>query len=67
MGVQGKEPPVAEGEQSKQYLVDCEVCPFEQMAEGRDKAKQVGTHHRLETGHELVAVEFPRSIGRSQL
>ncbi|WP_408958027.1 hypothetical protein [Natrinema sp. 74] len=45
----------------KRFLVQCDGCSFERPADGREEATQVGTDHRRETGHELVAVELPPS------
>lgn len=50
------------GGDTKRFLVDCNVCSYERAATGRDEATQIGTDHRKETGHELVAVELPPSI-----
>jgi len=56
-----KEQAPGQGE-SRRFLVKCDGCSFEQSAEGRDEATEVGDGHRRETGHELVAVEFPPSV-----
>ncbi|SEP84596.1 hypothetical protein [Natrinema salaciae] len=47
------------GGEGKRYLVDCNGCSYERAATGRDEATRIGTDHRRETGHELVAIELP--------
>ncbi|WP_254764698.1 hypothetical protein [Natrinema marinum] len=46
---------------AKRFLVQCDGCSFERSADGREEATRIGTHHRRETGHEIVAVELPPS------
>lgn len=58
----GKAPDAGE---TRRYLVECDGCEFERTVEGRDGVTRVGNAHRRETGHELVAVELPRSVGSS--
>lgn len=45
----------------KRYFVQCDDCAFEVAAEGLTEAKSIGTEHRQETKHDIVAVEAPRS------
>lgn len=47
--------------ETKRFLVDCDCCSYERSVDDRDEAMRIGTDHRLETGHEVVAVELPRS------
>lgn len=47
---------------TKRFFVKCDGCSFEQRVTGRDEATQIGTAHRHETGHDLVAVEVPPSF-----
>ncbi|WP_222918753.1 hypothetical protein [Natrinema sp. SYSU A 869] len=49
--------------ETKQFLVECDGCSYERPADGRDEATRIGTDHRQETGHDLVAIELPPSIG----
>lgn len=51
------------GGKTRQYLVKCEGCSFEHPTDERDDAARIGTDHHRETGHEVVAVEVPPSIG----
>lgn len=60
MGTTGKAPEQGE---STPYLVKCDVCSFERTVDGRDEATRVGNDHRRETGHDIVALEVPPSIG----
>ncbi|WP_226007012.1 hypothetical protein [Natrinema salinisoli] len=55
-----KETAPARGE-TKRFLVECDGCSYERSADGRDEAMRIGTDHRLETGHEPIAVELPPS------
>ena len=48
-------------EETKRFLVECDVCSYERSADGRDEATRIGNAHRRETGHELVALELPPS------
>jgi hypothetical protein len=59
-----KEQAPGQGE-TRRFLVKCDGCSFERPAEGRDEATEIGDGHRRETGHELVAVEFPPAAGSS--
>ena len=59
-----KEQAPGQGE-TRRFLVKCDGCSFERPADGRDKATEIGNGHRQETGHELVAVEFPASVTSS--
>lgn len=60
MVARGKAPDRGE---TKRYLVECDECDFERTVEGRDGATRVGDDHRRATGHEIVAVELPPSVG----
>lgn len=51
--------------EARQFIVKCDGCSFERTAEGRDEATEIGNGHGRETGHELVAVEFPSSVESS--
>lgn len=55
----------AEQEVPRRYLVTCDGCAFEQSADGREEATAVGTDHRQETHHDVIAVEMPRSVDSS--
>ncbi|MCU4740585.1 hypothetical protein [Natronoglomus mannanivorans] len=55
----------ADSGQPKQFLVKCNGCSFERTTAGREEVTQIGNDHRRETGHELVALEVPPSIGSS--
>ncbi|OLZ40692.1 hypothetical protein A6E15_06660 [Natrinema saccharevitans] len=46
---------------TKRFLVTCADCAYERSAAGRTEATRLGDDHRLETGHELVALEVPAS------
>ena len=48
----------------KQFLVQCEGCSFEHGADDRDEAMAIGSDHRRETQHEVVALEVPPSLRR---
>ncbi|WP_226479358.1 hypothetical protein [Natrinema amylolyticum] len=52
----------ARGE-TKQFLVACDGCSYERPADGREEATRIGSDHRRETGHDLVAIELPPSVG----
>ena len=49
--------------ETKQFLVQCDECSYEEAATGRAEATQLGADHRQATGHELVALELPPSAG----
>lgn len=49
-------------DETKRFLVDCDGCSYEQAADGREEATRIGADHRHATGHELVALELPRSV-----
>lgn len=55
----------APGRGDKRFLVECDGCGYEQAVDSRAEATRVGSDHRRETGHEVVAVELPPSIGPS--
>ena len=46
----------------KRFLVQCEGCAFEQAVTDRDEAMAVGSDHKEETRHEVVALEVPPSL-----
>ncbi len=45
--------------ESKQFLVQCEDCDLERTAVGRAEIETIATLHQEDTGHALVAVEWP--------
>lgn len=49
--------------ETKRFLVKCDGCSYERPADGRTEATRIGNEHRRETGHELVALELPPSVG----
>lgn len=49
-------------QERKRFIVECNGCGYERSADGRDEATRIGTDHRRETGHELVAIELPPMI-----
>ncbi|WIV67465.1 hypothetical protein [Natrialbaceae archaeon AArc-T1-2] len=51
--------------ETRQYLITCEGCTFERTADGREEATEIGSDHRRETDHAVVAVEVPPSIASS--
>lgn len=50
--------------ETKRFRVSCDNCSYERSAEGRAEATRLGTTHRRETGHEIVALEVPPSVER---
>ncbi|MFD1585990.1 hypothetical protein ACFR9U_03270 [Halorientalis brevis] len=52
--------PASDKEESKQFLVQCEDCTLEQTAIGRAEIEAIATVHQEDTGHALVAVEWPQ-------
>lgn len=48
--------------ETRRFLVKCEGCSFERTADGRENAAAIGTDHRRETRHEVVALEVPPSL-----
>lgn len=44
---------------AKRFIVQCDECSFASEAEGRYEARGMGTTHHRETGHDVVAVEWP--------
>lgn len=47
----------------KQFKVSCEDCSFENEVKVRERAEALAHEHRVETGHDIVAVEFPPKGG----
>ena len=47
--------------ETRRFLVSCDDCTFERVAEGREEATRVGTVHRDHTDHDIVALEQPRT------
>lgn len=45
--------------ETKQFLVKCDECSLSYETESRNEARRIGTDHHRETGHEVIAVEWP--------
>jgi hypothetical protein len=56
----------ARPDETKQFLVSCEDCPFERTVGGSVDASRIGGSHRRQTDHDVVAVELPRQAGGSE-
>lgn len=56
MATRGK---TSDQSEPKRYLVQCDHCSLEQTADGRPEVEEIASTHRDETGHALVAVEWP--------